>query len=147
MKPWLREWLIYWMPNMTARTLRLLGREIRADSGRVIRGAFADWQGNGCLAEWVGRLHPACRNSDRPGIAFLRFIHLQESAVVENWDHCPEFRAEVLRLIRAELKFRRVFRGRGSSGRTGIGAGHANALAGRAMLPTPPAAPAKDGSG
>ncbi|HYT93868.1 MAG TPA: hypothetical protein VEL76_34430 [Gemmataceae bacterium] len=127
MKPWLREWLIHWVPNISRHALRLLGREIRADSGRVIRRAFADRQGNGCLAEWAGRLHPACRDSDRPGIAFLLLINLRESAVVENWDTCPEFRREVLRAIRAELKLRRVFRGRVSAGRVGAGVGHADA--------------------
>lgn len=60
------EWLLDWVPNIPTRALKLLYREIKANSGWVIRGWWRDDHGGGCVAEWAGRAHRACFESPYP---------------------------------------------------------------------------------
>lgn len=103
-----RELLVNWIPNLTTLALIILIRLLQSGDPRLIRHAYHDDDGNGCLAEWAGRHHPALAGRNEPGIDFLSFVNSGGySFVVEEWDHDdPEFTSELLEMLRNELRLR-----------------------------------------
>jgi hypothetical protein len=98
------------MPNAPTRGLGFLYRHLRRGTGRVIRGTFHDADGNGCLVEWLGRFHRNCCDEELPGQAFMTIAGVADgSAFIQEWDTNPEFRGELLKLLRDELRLRRRY--------------------------------------
>jgi len=109
MKPEIeRELLLDWIPNLTTPALKTLIRLLQESDPRLIRGAFRDKDGGGCLAEWAARHHAEFRTRESPGADFLKFLGQGlQSRVVGQWDrNDSRFVAQLLRMLHNELRLR-----------------------------------------
>jgi hypothetical protein len=100
--------LFRWLANAPDPALDELISRLEGTGPPIIRDDYSDGWGGECLAEVIGKHHPACSRFANPGQAFISLLDLDEASfVVTAWDErIRGFKRELLDAIRQERDLR-----------------------------------------